>query len=251
MLRTIIAAVLTCFASHGVLGQSTPGSSTFEIASVRSSKSVVGHDGTITIDPGRFVARNATLKRLIFEAWQIPYAQISGGPAWLNMDEYDIEAKAENAANREQLMRMLRVLLTERFKLAVRIEKKEGRVYALVAAKGGSRLRAGDEASHGAWRFHGDLSGFANVLAIQLTIPLLNDPGTPSYASGPAVPVLNKTGIEGVYDIGLDLKPDQGGDTFTVWQRALHEQLGLSLESQKASIEVLVIEHAEKVPTAN
>jgi uncharacterized protein (TIGR03435 family) len=63
--------------------------------------------------------------------------------------------------------------------------------------------------------------------------------------------VVDKTGIEGVYDITLDLKPDPGGDPFTVWQRALQEQLGLKLESQKAPVEMLVIDHAERVPTEN
>jgi uncharacterized protein (TIGR03435 family) len=191
------------------------------------------------------------LKRLIFEAWRIPYSQIAGGPGWLNTDEYDIEAKAASAANPEQFRLMLRTLLADRFRLAVHSEKNEGRVYALVAGKGGSKLGEPGNKSEHAWRFHGDLSEFANVLAIQLTIPLLNDPGTPSHASGTPVPVLNKTGIEGVYDIALDIRPDPGGDMFTVWQRALQEQLGLKLESQRALIEVLVVDRAEKVPTAN
>jgi uncharacterized protein (TIGR03435 family) len=240
--------IFGCFASCMAFGQSA----SFDVASVKPSRVVVGRDGTFSTDPGRLIARNATLKRLIFEAWRIPWAQIAGGPEWLDSDEFDIDAKAENPASAEQLRLMLRALLADRFRLAVRSEMRERRVYALVVGKDGPKLggaRAG-EGSH-LWRFHGDLSKFADVLAIQLTIPLLDDPSTPSHASGSAVPVVDKTGITGVYDINLDIKPDQGSDTFTVWQRALEEQLGLKLESQRGTVEFLVVEHAERIPTGN
>jgi uncharacterized protein (TIGR03435 family) len=95
------------------------------------------------------------------------------------------------------------------------------------------------------------MNEFANVLAIQLTIPLLNDPATPSRERGAALPVLNKTGIEGKQDIALTIRPDQGGDAFTVWQRALREQLGLALESRRMPVEFMVIDKAKKVPVGN
>jgi len=113
-----------------------------------------------------------------------------------------------------------------------------------------ARLRGAPQDSHGL-RFHGDLSQFADELAVTLTIPLLEDPTIPSYAKGTPIPVVNQTGIEGVYDIAVDIKPDSGADPFTVWQRALQEQLGLRLESQKAAVEILIVEHAEKVPVEN
>jgi uncharacterized protein (TIGR03435 family) len=61
------------------------------------------------------------------------------------------------------------------------------------------------------------------------------------------VPVVDETGIKGAVDIAIDLRPDQNTDAFTLWQRALEEQLGLRLESKKAEVPVLVIENAEKV----
>ena len=57
---------------------------TFEVASVKPSKMREGGDGTISIDPGRFSARNATLKHLIFEAYRVPYSEITGGPDWID-----------------------------------------------------------------------------------------------------------------------------------------------------------------------
>lgn len=246
-----IVSALTACAFCGAFGQPAAPPA-FEIASVKASRSIVGHDGDITTDPARFSARNATLKRLIFEAYRVPYSQITGGPPWLDSNEYDIDARPASPVSPAQLRLMLRRLLTERFKLAVRSESREGRVYALVVGKEGPRLRgSGNGEGSGKWRFHGDLSQFANLLAVQLTIPFLDDPTTPSHARGAPVPVVDKTGIEGVYDISLDLKPDAGADPFTVWQRALQEQLGLRLESQRAPVEFLIIDHANKVPTEN
>ena len=198
----------------------------------------------------KFTARNATLKTLIFEAWRIPYSQTTGGPSWLNSDEYDLQAKAENPVGDEQLRLMLRTLLAERFKLVVRSRFEERRVYALLVGKDGARLHGAPDGHHN-WRLHGDMKEFADALAIQLTIPLLEDPTIPSHARGTPIPVVDETGIGGTYDFALDFKPDPGADPFTVWQQVLREQLGLKLESQKAPVEILTVEHAEKLPVEN
>lgn len=256
MLRVMLGVAFVC---GMVFAQAAPAATgkqpSFEVASVKPSQSVAGHDGNITTDPGKFTARNTTLKRLIFEAYRIPYSQITRGPSWLDSDEYDVDAKAESPATADQLDLMLRKLLADRFKLAIRRETRDGRVYVLVAGRDGPKL-SGSGAKEGqgslVWRFHGDLSEFAARLALQLTIPMDNpDPSSPSRATGTPVPVINKTGIEGIHDISVALKPEPGADTFTVWQRALQEQLGLRLESQKAPVEILVIEHAEKIPAEN
>src|ERR1700733_1586933 len=103
MTRIITAMVFTLPPCCGAFGQSVPGPPSFEVASVKPSKAVVGHDGNIKTDPGRFIATNATLLRLIFEAYQVPYSQITGGPAWLKTSEFDIDAKAEGPVGLEQL----------------------------------------------------------------------------------------------------------------------------------------------------
>lgn len=216
---------------------------------MKASRKIVGHDGDVTIEPGKFVARNTTMKRLLFEAWQLPYAQILGGPAWLNSDEYDIEAKASGPAGAADVRLMLRALLAERFKLNARTEKRESRVYVLTVAKGGPRFPGVKEDP--TWGFHGDMHEFASRLAISLTIPLLEDPTTPSRARGTPIPVIDKTGIEGTHEVALHIRPDQGADPFTVWQRALQEQLGLKLESQKAPVDFLIVEHVERLPSEN
>jgi uncharacterized protein (TIGR03435 family) len=261
-----IAGILACILPAALVGEPSQAALVFESASVKASGSVAGNDGTITTDAARFVARNVTLKRLIHEAWHVPYAQIAG-PSWLDRAEYDIEATTANPVPATQLSLMLQTLLTERFKLVVHNQREQRRVYVLTAVKGRLTPRAAKEGDKpGLWRFHGDFTEFADVLSVQLTIPLslTSDPSIPSHAAGAAVPVVNQTRIEGVHDISLDIRPERGaqadesvvrqnesGDTFTVWQRALREQLGLRLESRKAGVDVLVISHADRIPAGN
>lgn len=38
---------------------------------------------------------------------------------------------------------------------------------------------------------------------------------------------------------------------FTVWQRALKDQLGLSIESRKEIVPMVVVDQAAKIPTEN
>jgi uncharacterized protein (TIGR03435 family) len=224
----------------------------FDVASVRVSRTVIGHEGVITTGPQRFAGRNATLKRLIYEAWQAPYDRITGGPAWVSSDEYDVEAKASAPVTLQELRLMLRALLAERFKLQVHTEKREGRVYALLSAQNGPKLRGPfEQDAPGLWKFHGDLSQFADVLALKLTMPMQEDPTVPVVARGSPVPVINKTGIEGIVDFAVKIRPDGETDTFTFWQRTLKDQLGLRLESQKDAVEFFVIDHAERAPSAN
>jgi uncharacterized protein (TIGR03435 family) len=65
-------------------------------------------------------------------------------------------------------------------------------------------------------------------------------------------PVVNETAIEGAFDIELTYTGDADTNSplpsiFT----ALREQLGLRLEPRKVPVEILVIDHLEKVPTQN
>ncbi|HEX3942100.1 MAG TPA: TIGR03435 family protein, partial [Acidobacteriaceae bacterium] len=232
MIRMVAAALFALIACCGAGGQ-LANPPAFEVASVKPSKASLGQDGSITTGPDRFTARNVTLKRLVYEAWQVPYSQIVGGPGWFGRDEYDIDAKAESPANMQQLRAMLQTLLIDRFKLAVRPETKEGKVYVLEVAKGGPKLGGATDGSSSGMKLHvhGNLSKFADYVSIGLTAPMSDDLTVPNIASGPAVPVVNRTGIDGTYDLNVTLKPDRGADTFTTWQRALEEQLGLKLES--------------------
>jgi uncharacterized protein (TIGR03435 family) len=78
--------------------------------------------------------------------WSIP--KIEGGPAWINSDRYEINAKAEGDASPEMMMGpMMQGLLEDRFKLKVHRESREVQVYALTVAKGGLKLKPFQEGS--------------------------------------------------------------------------------------------------------
>ena len=72
------------------------------------------------------------------------------------------------------------------------------------------------------------------------------------------MPVVDMTGLKGRYDLDLDLaaylpteKPETPPDVTAIITTALQEQLGLKLESRKATIDMLIIDHAQEVPTEN
>lgn len=248
----LVLSLCVCFGQRA-------GSPTFDVASVRPSQHAVGKDAgsQVSFGPAGLSGKNVTLKQLIVEAYHLQPHEVAGGPGWLDVAEYDIEAKAGGPATKEQLAPMLRALLADRFHLSLHSETRELKVYELVTDKHGPKVQPIKDSESpapnagGGFRFRGDMQQFANLLAVQLTIPVLDDPTKPSVASGPPVPVLDQTGLSGIYDIGVDMKPEPGGDMFTLWQRALQDQLGLKLESRKEKMEVLVVDHADRMPTAN
>jgi uncharacterized protein (TIGR03435 family) len=239
-MRTVILLVSCLLAARG---------QSFDVASVKPSARYAGKDyrPAIEVMGGRFQARNASLKDLILAAYHADRYQVAGGPGWLDEDEFDVDARADGNASPDQIRMMLRTLLADRFKLVMRTEQKEMRRYDLVVDRGGPKIHPAKEGD-ARGRFHGDLRQFANLLSIQLSIPsqAIPDPTKPSIATGPPVPVIDKTGLAGVYDINASPQRELGGDSFVTWQRILQDQLGLRLESQKGPLDVMVVVGAEK-----
>jgi uncharacterized protein (TIGR03435 family) len=228
----------------------------FDAASVRPSQTSVGPDynNQLSYPGSSFLAKNATLERLIAEAWGIQLKQVSG-PAWIAHNEYDIQARAADGTTPVQRAQMLRTLLLERFQLKQHTETRNMRVYVLEVAKTGAKLRAtsdGVGAKPGpGFPFHGDMRQFADLLAVQFSIPAMDNPNVPAKAGGPAIPVIDKTGLEGTYDFTVDIHPELGTDAFTAWQRALADQLGLQIQSRKTDVNVVVVDDALKMPAEN
>jgi uncharacterized protein (TIGR03435 family) len=223
----------------------------FEVASLKVTKTPTL--ATITILPGgeRLMARNFPLLWLIGEAYPVPNRQISGLPDAFLKDGFDIEAKAERPVSRAQMMRMLRTLLEDRFKLAVRRETKDIKAHVLVVAKGGAKMDENRDSAELAMRkISGNkmsyrnmpMSLFANVLAGAVDDTVVDGTGlkgsydfTLEYYAGP--------GGRGVQE-GREPAPDPNGPTL---EAALLAQLGLRLESRKGPVEMLVIEHIERL----
>jgi uncharacterized protein (TIGR03435 family) len=260
-MRTVAAASAFVFSICASFAQGAASQPAFAVASVKPSRHELGRDANsrISIGPAGLSGTNVTLKHLITEAYGVQPYQVFGGPNWLDTDEYDVDAKADGPTTSEQAALMLRGLLTDRFRLVLHREARELRVYDLVADKHGAKIRATMDAetpaaksgAAGPRNFHGDMRQFADLLSIQLSIALPDDPTKPGRASGQPVPVRDKTGLSGIFDFSVEVKPEAGADMFTLWQSVLQDQLGLKLESRKAPVEVLVIDHADRIPVAN
>jgi uncharacterized protein (TIGR03435 family) len=243
--------------------------------------------GPGTSDPGRIAYTNVTLKLVLNLAYDVQSDQISG-PAWLDSARYDITATLPPGAGKEQFKVMLQNLAAERFQLGFHREKKDFVVWELGVAKNGPKLTASvpnrgpAPAAPAAGRGRTDRDGFplppphqtaqgsangvARMAGNQITMAALaqflkfpmafvdGGPGTTSFSSGR---VVDKTGLPGEYDVRLEYEwpgppppgadPDGAPSIFT----ALQQQLGLKLDRTKAPLDVLVIDHAEKVPVEN
>jgi uncharacterized protein (TIGR03435 family) len=212
--------------------------------------------GELKFFPGRFNAKNATLKDLIRGAYRLPYWRILDGPAMI-AERYNIEATAENRASTDQLRLMLQTLLADRFKLALhRDSEPDQNAYNLVVVKTGSKLQEVKVDTYTGNR----RAGGGRLSTEQMKMADLAD----WLAAELETSVYDKTGLSGVYKFNLIFTPEDRRDPSSATPqlyargeepnpslfRALQEQLGLKLELVKGPLEVLVIDHAER-PTAN
>jgi uncharacterized protein (TIGR03435 family) len=196
---------------------------------------------------GRFSAHGLSLEFLIRMAWDVEANQLTGKPPWLDSDYYDIEAKPEESVtlSPDELKPRLQSLLIERFHLAAHFETKMARGYALVVAKGGPKLQPTKGSKFPNWRTDtstGHLEGlnWSMTFLAQMLQRATN------------VPVDDETGIDGSYDIKLQFAPELEPDsTLPSLFTALRETLGLELKAQQIPTHVLVIDHIDRVPTAN
>jgi uncharacterized protein (TIGR03435 family) len=228
------------FLIAGLIGPSVLAQS-FEVAVIKPARP--GAQGSsFEIPPGgeRFTATNTPLRPLIMMAYGVADWQVSGGPGWINSEDFDIEAKPEQPASREQIFQMLRSLLSDRFQLKSHKETREVSVYILTAAGKASGLHenpSGDSPrverrENGQIAFH----GFSMAqLAHYLSLRLRNE-------------VTDKTMLTGNYDFELLFTPEIPSPNDIT--DAVQDQLGLRFQQQKASADALIIDSAVQ-PSGN
>ena len=245
--------------------------------------------GPGTPDPGQITWSYATMKAMLLTAYDAKNYQMNG-PAWMDTERYDTIAKVPAGTTMEQVRVMWQNLLAERFGLTVHHESKEFQVEELVIAKGGSKLKetSWDPAAPlppgPPQRKNGELISPGVVLTI------FPGPSVKAHTVAMAQPisqlaamlsgqrnhpVLDKTGLTGKYDFTLDYamnlsalqlpppppgQPEPGpagapGETASDpgpdLAAAVQQQLGLGLVAGKAKLDVIVIDHVEKIPTQN
>ncbi len=230
----------------------------FEVISIKASKLSRGASSGGDLPGGeRYSAMNISLGGLIITAYGVSPLQISPKTALL-AERYDIEAKAEHPVTSEQMTRMLRALLLDRFKLRLSRELKELPIYALVVGNGGSKVQQSHDGVGGVVSGRG--SGRGHVVAQNISMTAFAASLSPSVGRI----VVDETGLPDTYDVDLTFSPpepigpsgDAGGrDKASASEgssifKALQEQLGLKLEPKKAPVELLVVDHVER-PSPN
>jgi uncharacterized protein (TIGR03435 family) len=241
----LVAIVIPLVSASHLCAQSQDIAPSFEAASIKPTQ-VTGQGASIDRHPGMLLMKNVTLQDCIREAYGVTDSQIAGQDR-LSPGRYDIVAKIPPQVTRNQYPAMLQTLLAERFKLAVHHGTKEMPVYLLVVAKNGPKIQAVEPGNGGIASPH---AGYMSAVAI--TMPRLA-----TFLSGPRAQLehatIDRTGLSGSFTFKLEWTPDdkQSADTFgPSLFTALQEQLGLKLETGKAPMEILIIDHAEK-PSEN
>jgi uncharacterized protein (TIGR03435 family) len=230
--------------------------SVFDAASIRPRQFGKPGEGSkaesIQAHPGSLNMRNVSLKTAIRWAYHVMDYQVAG-PDWLGFERFDIVAKAAGPAPENELRTMLQALLTERFKLVLRKETKELPAYVLLVAKGGIKFHESKEEGELAVEPPDKNRMTVNVNRVSAALFV------EELSKALRAPVINNTGLEGRYDATIDLgkymadaAPKDGNfDPIPIIVTGLQEELGLKLESKKMPLDLLIIDHAEKVPLEN
>jgi uncharacterized protein (TIGR03435 family) len=239
--------IIVFLAAGAVFAQPQDSRPAYVVASVKPntsfSDSSSSHGST-----GQVVFTNLSLKRYIEQAYNVKPFQVIG-PDWMESVHFDITAKYPPDTRNADRPVMLRTLLEDRFKLTVHRESKEMPGYALVVAKGGFKLKPVEPGGSGT-DSHG---GRVRILtATKTSMERLAD----LVARNLGEVVVDKTAIDGVYDFEFrwtsdDQAPAGDAETAPSLFTALQETLGLRLQRQKVPVEMIVVDHVERVPTEN
>jgi bla regulator protein blaR1 len=251
----------------------------FEVASIKAAKADDGRS-LFEMTPDGISLTGVPVQMLLRTSFRMEADRIIGAPGWVTSNRYDIEAKVapEDAPKLEKLKAqdrgaMLISLLVERFNLKYHRETRELPMYALVVAKGGPKLTSSSKDAAP----EPPPAGFGGTppKGIDARGRMMMSPGRIesqdtnldmlAHALSPQLgrSVLDKTGLTGRYDYTLQWMPDNapppppGGAGSAMHAEpvsdnaqvplftAIQEQLGLKLESEKGSVDVIVIDHID------
>ncbi len=245
----------------------------FEAVSIRPNKSGELGESIHPAPGGRFSATNVTAKTLIEWAYRVRSFQVSGEPAWVDFERFDVAAKADGNPTFDYfhpaLETMFRDVLADRFNLTAHTVTRELPVYLLVVAKNGPKIHAVDEgdcpevpAPQNPCRSLRS-KAFAQLSAQKAPMRVLAQ----MLINFVGRSVTDNTGLKGSFTYTLDwnkyleppkappgaIPPPNAFDPLSMEPAiaaALEEQLGLRLESGKGPVDMLVIDRVER-PSAN
>ncbi len=258
----------------GIHGQSPASRPQFEAVSIKPTPPGTRGGGGQVLPGGKLVGRNVTLKYLMTVAYSVTNYQIFGSADLLEAQRYDVNAEAAGPVDTSQLRLMLQSALEDQLQLKAHHETRELPIYSLTVVKAGKAPGLVEDSN-------GDCASAvtsqpapanpSNIPAVPCGNVNLNPVGgringrrgrmvqlVDRLSTVLGRPVVDKTGLAGLYNITLAWTPDPtlaqltpnppsdslGPSIFT----AVQEQLGLKLESVKGPVEVIVLDSAVKLP---
>ena len=257
MLREAVALVLVALP----LVAQTPAFDTISITPAQSGEP--GNMRLRVLANGDLSASAVPVLVLLSYAYDLPVnpsPRLSGVPDW--RETYDIEAKAP-ANQRRQVQEMIRGLLTDRFKLVIRVEQKRMPVYALTVASGGPNLQKSTIAERDCVFDTGSPESCHHFLSEGRGHPLnaraiTMDDLVQYIENWTDLPVVNRTALSGLFAVATEgwrpmrlPPPPPGGrlaggfDGLPTLFSVLNK-LGLELKQQEATVPVYTVEHLER-----
>jgi len=216
----------------------------FEVASIKPHRTGGDRSDTNVLPGGRFTGSNMSVRKMIRIALGVEDNLMTGAPAWIDSESYDIDARTAGAAaiTPELLQPLILALLEDRFQFRFHRETRELPMLFLEVARNGPKLKPADAAPEPS--MSNNLRGTkADLKAVKMSMP-----GLASFLTrqtGRAVE--DRTGIKGEFDVELvwdkDETPDSAGPSLFA---ALQEQLGLKVNAGKGPVSTLVIDRIER-----
>ena len=233
----------------------------FDVATVKPSDP--NRPGKLfTLRGGHVITINTTLDDLIKFAYGVQEKQIVGAADWMHSDKFDIDGKPDTPGNPslDQTRTMIKKLLADRFHLKFHNDTREMPAYLLTVAKDGPKMTKSDappDALPGLF--------FRGLGVLTVTNATMGDFAHLMQEAVLDRPVVDQTSLAGKWNFLLKWTPDEsqfGGmgikvpppsdaaDAPPPLFTAIQDQIGLKLDSGKAQVPVLVLDHVEK-PSAN
>jgi uncharacterized protein (TIGR03435 family) len=272
IVKRVVAGLLLALLSGPVFAQSlisptdaTPPSDgapaappAFEIADVHSS----AHTTTPYFTGGRlrgdrYLLHNATLVDMISLAYGIDRDNVLSGPAWLDLDRFDVSARAPRSTSPDDIKLMLQALLSDRFKLVAHNGNHPIPSYVLRVDKGGLKMKQADEGETSSMEEHHTPSdnppgvpAYYSVTCHNRTMDQIRDLLQDFASAYLPKPVIDATGLKGGYDFDLHWTWQPRPDGLTIFD-AVEKQLGLKLSLEPYPTAVVIVDNANEQPTPN
>ncbi|WP_172838329.1 TIGR03435 family protein [Terriglobus roseus] len=234
--------------------QSPKAAITFETAAIHPSHVAPGCSSIPPPGSGHFDATCLTLRNLVEIAFKPEYPDSIEGPPHALDSQYDIRASLPDGVtwNYDSLRPLMQQLLIERFHLAYHFGSKLVSGYEITTDKSGTKLTSISPDSVKWGMKAGELSQnfFAPGHIQSRGIDTDGIAGMLSLAA--RTPVVNHTGLTGLYNMDLRYAPDESTSSdLPSLPMAIKEQLGLNLKPAKVPVQTIVIDHVDEVPVAN